>query len=88
MAGKAQPPVISSTLGREWPGISMRTVMAKHPVMTLVLIWATLLLAVWIIPSDPPPRATVAEPAKVGHFAPGMAAVRRLVAVRHTVMPD
>lgn len=66
----------------------MRDLMAKYPVLMLVLIWATLLLAMWIVPSDPRPRPTVAAPAKAGHVAPGMAAVKRLVALRHRKMPD
>jgi len=54
----------------------------------LVLIWATLLLAMRIIPSDPRPGARVAQPTWVGHFPPGMAAVRRLAAIRHRPIGD
>jgi hypothetical protein len=61
---------------------------AEHAVMMLVPIWASLLLALWLIPSDPRTAAPVAERAKAGHFATGVAAVQRLVAIRHRQMPD
>jgi hypothetical protein len=66
----------------------MHNLIVKYPVMMLVLIWATLLLAMWITPTDPRPEVTVAEPARVGHFPPGMAAFRRLAAIRHRPLGD
>jgi len=66
----------------------MHNLIVKYPIAMLVLIWATLLLAMWIIPSDPRPGAPVAEPTRVGHFPPGMAAARRLAAIRHRPLGD
>jgi hypothetical protein len=66
----------------------MHNLIVKYPKTMLVLIWATLLLAMQIIPSDPRPGARVAEPTRVGHFPPGMAAVRRLAAIRYRPLGD
>jgi hypothetical protein len=69
-------------------GNSMHKLIVKYPVMMLVLIWATLLLAVWIIPNEPRPGGSVVQPARVSQVPPGMAAVRRLAIIRHRPLGD
>jgi len=54
----------------------------------LVLIWATLLLAMWIIPGNPQPEVSVAERSAPGRVPPGLASVRRLIAIRHRTLAD
>ena len=31
----------------------MRKLFAKYPVITVIVIWAALILAMWLVPSDP-----------------------------------
>jgi hypothetical protein len=69
-------------------GLTMHNLIVKYPVTMLVLIWATLLLAMWIIPGNPQPEVSVAERSAPGRVPPGLASVRRLIAIRHRTLAD
>ena len=66
----------------------MHNLIFNHPVTMLVLIWAALLLAMWIIPGNPQPEVSVAEHRAPGWVPPGLASVRRLIAIRHRTLAD
>jgi len=65
----------------------MGKLIAKYPMVGLILIWVTLVGAVWLLPSEPRPQA-IAERAWLGNLPPGMAAVHRLIIARHRPRAD
>jgi hypothetical protein len=66
----------------------MGKLIGKYPMVALILIWVTLVGAVWLLPSEPRPQASAALRAWAGNLPPGMAAVHRLIVARHRPMAD
>jgi hypothetical protein len=66
----------------------MGKLIAKYPMVALILIWATLVGAMWLLPGEPHPRVAAAEHSWAGTFPPGMAAVHRLIIARHRPTGD
>ena len=66
----------------------MGKLIAKYPMLALILIWATLVAAMWLLPSEPPPQALASPRAWVGSLPPGMAAVHRLIVTRQRPSAD
>jgi len=66
----------------------MGKLIAAYPMLALILIWATLVGAVWVLPSEPRPQKIAAERSWVGNLPPGMAAVHRLILARHRPIAD
>jgi hypothetical protein len=66
----------------------MRKLVANYPIAALILIWATLVGALWLLPSEPRPQAVAAQRAWASNLPPGMAAVHRLIIVRHRAIAD
>ena len=66
----------------------MGKLIGKYPMVALILIWVTLVGAVWLLPGEPQPRAAAAQRSWVGTLPPGMAAVHRLIIARHRPIAD
>jgi hypothetical protein len=66
----------------------MAKLIAKYPLLALILIWATLVGAVWLLPSEPRPQGLATEHFWLGTLPPGMAAVHRLIIARHRLIAD
>ena len=66
----------------------MGKLIGKYPMLALILIWVTLVGAVWLLPSEPRPQAVAAQLAWPGNLPPGLAAVHRLIITRHRPIAD
>ncbi|HXE70382.1 MAG TPA: hypothetical protein VN523_13560 [Hyphomicrobiaceae bacterium] len=66
----------------------MGKLIGKYPMLALILIWVTLVGAVWLLPSEPRPQAAAAHLAWAGKLPPGLAAVHRLIITRHRPIAD
>jgi hypothetical protein len=60
----------------------------KYPNLALILIWVTLVGAVWLLPSEPRPQIVTAQRGWAGNLPPGMTAAHRLIIARHRPIAD
>jgi hypothetical protein len=66
----------------------MGKLIGKYPNLALILIWVTLVGAVWLLPSEPRPQILTAQRAWAGNLASDMAVVHRLIIARHRPIAD
>lgn len=66
----------------------MGKLIGRYPNLALILIWVTLVGAVWLLPSEPRPQILTAQRAWAGNLPSGIAAVHRLIIARHRPITD